>query len=158
MSDRTDTLEKLAWPDLQKLAHANGVTATKKADILKALDAIDGPVQGLGDTSALDAALDQTPGPDPAVTPAAEDEPAPARHAPVDEQAAQLEQAANEEKRTKIPGDRVERRRPIIEVKPGAYWVDPFSGLKVRDGSPVCEQSGAHRDGDEAVIIAPSWS
>lgn len=125
MSERTDVLDDLSWPDLQKVAAANDVTATKKREILAGLRALD-EIKGLPDPSESGA------------------EGAP-------------DEAAENETRKKLDGNRIERRRPITDVVERKYWVDPFSGLKVRDGSPVCEQSGVHRDGDEAYLIVPSW-
>jgi hypothetical protein len=43
-------------------------------------------------------------------------------------------------------------RRPIEHFSARGDWEDPFSGLMVYYGNDICTQSGARREGDEAVI------
>lgn len=43
-------------------------------------------------------------------------------------------------------------KRKIEKVTERGDWLDPFSGILVYFGSEVCEQSGARRDGEYAVL------
>lgn len=53
------------------------------------------------------------------------------------------------------PVEYEEVRKPIEEIDKHGNWTDPFSGLRVYHSTDVCEQSGAQRDGDEAVLLVP---
>jgi hypothetical protein len=64
---------------------------------------------------------------------------------------------------TETPADGVEatatiepgkpgERRPITRFTNNGDWTDPFSGQIVRAVDPVCVESGAVRDGDEAYL------
>jgi hypothetical protein len=43
-------------------------------------------------------------------------------------------------------------KRKIEKFTERGDWLDPFSGILVYYGSEVCEQSGARRDGEYAVL------
>lgn len=56
------------------------------------------------------------------------------------------------------PGGELETReirKPIEHITERGDWTDPFSGLVTFHGNDRNPQSGAYRDGDEAVLVVP---
>lgn len=119
MGDRTDALNALSWPQLQKVASANEVEASKKDAILDELEQVD-ELKVPEDEDIVAVFKDPSA----------------------------VEKKQDEPKSVPPKGE----RRKIEDVNARGDWVDPFSGLRVYYESVVCQQSGARRDGDYAVL------
>jgi pyruvate/2-oxoglutarate dehydrogenase complex dihydrolipoamide acyltransferase (E2) component len=165
MSDTTEQPEQKTVPELRQLAAELGVDVDKiqgtgsggdviKPDLVAAIAAhqVQPPAgePGAPDTPAPAAPDADAPGGD------VEDQPPSDPAAPGgDSDAGEPDAPATDAEDAVEVDGYLEYRKPITEVDQYGNWTDPFSGLRVYHSTDVCVQSGAHRDGDEAVLRVP---
>lgn len=139
------SFEDMKVDDLRALASENGVDLpdrAKKADIVEALQAAGVPAPGgIAQIDPVGGA--QAPG---------DGDTAAGTIAPDPASMTRSSAAPIAETETELDDGRIELRRPIENFTPRGDWTDPFSGLIVMHSNAVCVQSGAVREGDEAVV------
>lgn len=166
MTENSEILAEKPMDELRQLAEPLGIpvpVGTSKVDLAAQI------VAAREKEAAAEAAADESASPEEDTSDAVPSEAEPASEdagdtpaeLPVDE--GEQPEAAAEPEPEPTPDDPEvvehdgyeEHRKPITEIDRHGNWTDPFSGLRVYHSTDVCVQSGAHRDGDEAVLRVP---